>query len=316
MIARLLPVLALSLLSLCAVAQQESQYTSFMYNQQYYNPATAGARGVASLQGLYRNQWVGFDDAPTSQMLTFGTPVLGDALGFGLTLNHATKGIQDNLYASMAYNYRLKLSDEHSLRIGLQGSVQRWGIDFTDPSVVVRTGNDESIDLGNNFSTWEGNVGLGAYLQLGDYLNVGLSSPHIYRSQISADDSKRADGATVSPHVYFMADALIPLTETLDFKPAMLFKYVNGAPLDFETNLGLVYAQRIMGGVGYRAGGDGSGDALSLLAFFQLNNQLGFGAAYDIGVSDISSNTSGSIEALARFDFGSNRDDLVNPRFF
>jgi len=94
--------------------QQESQYTFFMQNELNYNPAAAGARGVASITGLYRQQWAGFDGAPTSQLLSFNSPILGESVGFGIQLNHASKGVIDNTYGSMAYNYKLKLSDDNA----------------------------------------------------------------------------------------------------------------------------------------------------------------------------------------------------------
>jgi len=296
--------------------QQESQYTFFMQNEMYYNPAAAGARGVASVTGLFRQQWAGFEGAPTSQHLSFNAPIVADALGFGIQLNHASKGIIDNTYASMSYNYKLKLSDEHSIRLGLQGSMQRWAVDFSDPSVRLRTENDNSIDLANNFSTLEGNVGFGALLELSDYFSAGVGIPHIYSSRISVDESKGQSGARIFPHVYVTASGMIPLTATLDFQPSMLVKVVQGAPTDFDINLGAVYAKKIMGGLGYRTGGDGRGESLNLLLFYQLNDQIGFGGAYDLGLSELSQQTAGSFEVMGRFDLGSQRDDLVNPRFF
>ena len=299
-----------------ALGQQESQYSSYMYNQLYYNPAYAGSRGMPTVTGLYRQQWAGFEGAPTSQMISFNSPLVSDALGFGVQLNHATKGITDNVFASMAYNYKVKLSEVHSVRLGLQGSVQRWAVDFTDESVRVRSADDQSIDLANNFSTWEGNVGLGAYLQLEDYFSAGVSVPRIYNSKISVDESKGDRGAQVSPHIYFTAEGMIPLANNLAFRPSALVKMVQGAPTDFDINLSMVYAQRVMGGVGYRVGGDGEGESINLLLFYQTSDKLGIGGAYDVGMSDLSSQTGGSFEILARFDFGSERDDLVNPRFF
>lgn len=296
--------------------QQESQYTFFMQNELYYNPAAAGARGVASVTGLYRQQWAGFEGAPTSQMVSFNAPLVADAIGFGVQLNHANKGIIDNTYASMSYNYKLKLSDIHSIRLGLQGSMQRWAVDFSDPSVRLRTENDNSIDLANNFATWEGNVGFGALLELSDYFTAGVGIPQIYSSKISVDETKGQNGARVTPHIYVTAGGMIPLSDVIDFRPTMLVKVVQGAPTDFDINLGMVYAKKVMGGLGYRTGGDGRGESMNLLLFYQLSDKIGFGGAYDIGISELAQQTSGTFEAMARFDFGSQRDDLVNPRFF
>jgi len=296
--------------------QQESQYTFFMQNELYYNPAAAGARGVASVTGLYRQQWAGFEGAPTSQLLSFNAPIVSDAVGFGVQLNHASKGIIDNTYASMSYNYKLKLSETHSIRLGLQGSMQRWAVDFSDPSVKLRTENDNSIDLANNFATWEGNVGFGALFEMSDYFSAGVGIPHIYSSKISVDENKGSQGARITPHVYVTLTGMIPLTDKLDFKPSALVKVVQGAPTDVDINLSGVYAKKIMGGLGYRTGGDGRGESLDLLLFYQITDKIGVGGAYDIGISELAQQSSGTFEVMGRFDLGSQRDDLVNPRFF
>ena len=52
-------------------AQQEAQYTQFMENKMILNPAYAGAREAPSMMLLTRNQWIGFEGAPTSQLVSF-----------------------------------------------------------------------------------------------------------------------------------------------------------------------------------------------------------------------------------------------------
>ena len=48
-------------------AQQDAQYTQYMYNTVSVNPAYAGSRGHLSIAALYRNQWLGLDGAPEPQ---------------------------------------------------------------------------------------------------------------------------------------------------------------------------------------------------------------------------------------------------------
>ncbi|WP_306354298.1 type IX secretion system membrane protein PorP/SprF, partial [Flavobacterium sp. '19STA2R22 D10 B1'] len=50
---------AILLTSLGSYAQQDAQYTQYMYNTVNINPAYAGSRGVMSIFGLHRTQWVG-----------------------------------------------------------------------------------------------------------------------------------------------------------------------------------------------------------------------------------------------------------------
>jgi len=56
-------------------AQQDAQYTQYMYNTLVVNPAYAGSRGLLSLNGLHRSQWIGVDGAPTTQTLSLHSPV-------------------------------------------------------------------------------------------------------------------------------------------------------------------------------------------------------------------------------------------------
>ncbi|WP_299801331.1 PorP/SprF family type IX secretion system membrane protein, partial [uncultured Maribacter sp.] len=66
-------------------AQQDAQYTQYMYNTISVNPAYAGSRGVLSIAALHRSQWVGLDGAPTTQTLNFHTPVSKN-VGLGLSV--------------------------------------------------------------------------------------------------------------------------------------------------------------------------------------------------------------------------------------
>ncbi|MGB0788374.1 MAG: PorP/SprF family type IX secretion system membrane protein, partial [Marinirhabdus sp.] len=67
-------------------AQQDSQYTQYMYNTQTVNPAYVGSRGVFGITGLYRNQWVGLDGAPETLNVSLNTPVgSSERLGLGVS---------------------------------------------------------------------------------------------------------------------------------------------------------------------------------------------------------------------------------------
>ena len=76
-------------------AQQEAQFTQFMYNQLYLNPGYAGARNATSLLAIYRNQWLGFEGAPETKLVSFNTPLLNNRIGLGVTISNHTQGITD-----------------------------------------------------------------------------------------------------------------------------------------------------------------------------------------------------------------------------
>ena len=66
-------------------AQQDAQYTQYMYNMNVLNPAYAGSRGALSIGMLGRTQWVGVDGAPKTATFTMHSPI-GDREGLGLSI--------------------------------------------------------------------------------------------------------------------------------------------------------------------------------------------------------------------------------------
>ena len=296
-------------------AQQETQFTQFMNNRLYYNPAYAGARGMGSLTAIYRNQWLGLEGSPQSKLLSFNTPFAGKKVGIGLTIVNYTEGIMNTWAGSMAYSYNIKVNDDTSIRLGLQGSMRYLGLDFDDPAVYVVEDNDPSFST-EMLDKYTGNFGLGIYLTHKN-LYFGLSIPHMFPNEISFNTQNQIIGAEEAPHYYMMAGTLIPLTEQIQLKPSVLFKYVNNAPFDMDLNVSMIFVNTLEAGLSYRLGGDesGFGESIDITALYKYNN-FGIGAAYDFGLSDLSEYNSGSIEILLRYDFAKERNDIANPRFF
>ena len=57
-------------------AQQDPQYSMYMFNGLYLNPAYAGSHEVISISAIYRHQWAGFEGAPRSASIGVHTPLL------------------------------------------------------------------------------------------------------------------------------------------------------------------------------------------------------------------------------------------------
>ena len=316
MIRKLFFTLLLISMTAGAYAQQEAQFTQFMYNQLYFNPAYAGARGMPSFTLIYRNQWTGFKGAPTSKLLSFNAPLFGDRVGFGLTIHNQTIGIYNNWAAVMAYSYNIRFNEETSLRFGLQGKMQYYGIDFSDPSVIVRDPTDASIKYDQSTSKYTGNFGVGMHLKI-KQMFFGIGAPAFFPSEVGFNtNSLVPQVAEESSHYYFIAGTLLPLTQNIQFKPTGLFKYVYNAPPSIDLNLSMVFNLVFTAGVSYRfTEGRSTSDSFDILALYQMNN-FAIGVAYDVPVSEVKSEKGGSFEILLRYDFIKETTDMANPRFF
>ena len=296
-------------------AQQEAHYTHFMYNNLSINPGVAGSKGHASALLLYRKQWMGFENAPESKLISFHTP-LGSRVGFGLTISNDQLGITNSWRGTMAYAYRIKIDDNTKIQIGIQGSMRYFGLDFNDPSVVILEGNDPSIVDNTLSKKYLGNFGAGVHLEF-KQMFFGASVPNFFPNTISLNNSNLPDLAQETPHFYVMGGALIPLSakSNIALRPSALAKIVKNAPFDLDINLSAVFNQTFIAGVSYRLGGDGAGDSVDFLLHYRINN-IGIGLSYDYTLSELTNYNKGSVEAIVIYDFVKERIDMANPRFF
>lgn len=296
-------------------AQQEAQYTNFMYNQQAYNPAFVGSRNTASFTGLHRSQWLGFEGAPSSQVLSFQTPIMRQSAGVGATVSRYQIGVSYAWFGSAAYSYNLRITQELDFRLGLQASLHYRAYEFSDPKVVTVTQNDPALNDGGFDSKYNGNVGIGMHVTYKDMFYFGASSPLLYPNSISFSDLA-SKSAEVFPHRYFTLGAAIPVGGDLELMPNVLFKWVDQAPLDAEVNFSLRYLKKVTAGLTGRVGGDKTIESIDALLFFQFQPKLGAGLSYDLATSKIRNYQSGSIELILRYDLRDEKGNLENPRYF
>jgi type IX secretion system PorP/SprF family membrane protein len=312
-------------LFLCLVthvsAQQDHQYTQFMYNKLMINPGYAGARGVPSISGIYRNQWLGFEGAPVSQIVSFHTPILSPRVGVGATVSHRTIGLGRDLLAQLAYSYDLIASNGNLLRFGVHGVARNTAVDLTKSKPVTGGIDPFSIDPSienRRVSNMSFNFGSGLYASFQDMVYFGVSMPSIIKNRYGIDQVK---GAREVQHLYIMAGGAFRVNDDLVIMPSILTKSVKNAPFDADINLSFGLKERITTGVSYRLGGDGGGESVDILMMVNLSSQLGIGMAYDFPLSQIKDYSTGSVELSAFYDLRKRETkdsklNISNPRFF
>ena len=303
------------MLGFTLMAQQEPHYTHFMYNQQLYNPAYVGSRNTPSFTALHRSQWIGFEGAPYSEVLSFQSPIMRQRAGIGGTISRYAIGVSYAWFSSAAYSYNLKLTPDLELRLGLQATLEYLGINFSDPKVVTVSQFDPSLNENRFEDDYVGNVGVGAYLTYKNMFYLGASAPQLYPNDIGLNDISNIT-AKIAPHRYLNLGAIIPASEQLDIMPNFMVKWVDQAPLSFDINFSVRYMQKVTAGVTYRAGGSGKGESVDGLVFFQVAPKFGVGLGYDYTVSKIKQYQSGTVELMMRYDLRDDKGDLENPRYF
>ena len=285
-------------------AQQDAQFTQYMYNTININPAYAGSRGVMSIFGLHRTQWVGLDGAPTTNTFSLNTPISNSNLGIGLSLVNDRIGPTTDNTISGDISYTIQMNEDYKLSFGVKASANIFNLD-TDKLTPAQA-NDPNLQNFNN--KFKPNIGAGVYLH-SDKLYLGLSVPNFL------EDSKYNDNDVAvfqeRMNFYFIGGYVFDVSPSIKFKPAVLTKMVTGAPLQVDASANFLFFDKLMLGGAYRWDA-----AVSALAGFQITDGLFIGYSYDMETTQLRRYNSGSHEVFLRFELFNKVSKMVSPRFF
>lgn len=301
------PIVILVLLMLMGYAvnaQQDPQYTQYMYNQAVLNPAYAGSKESLSMVALYRNQWTGFDGAPKTITFSGHSPV-GERVGLGLSVISDQHGPirENNIYAD--FSYTIPLGNDLKLAFGAKAGATIHDRNLQSDVVTVDPGDPL---FSENISSTTPNVGLGAFFYSEKYY-VGLSMPNILNS-VHLDRNGAQYGSEVQ-HYFVTAGYVFQLSTNTKFKPSFMVKSSFEAPTSFDLNANFLFYDRFELGASYR-----NEDSISGLIGFAFTPNLRLGYAYDHILTDISEAGRSSHEVFLQFDVNFPKKVSRSPRFF
>lgn len=301
-------------------AQQDPQYTQYMYNTQVVNPGYAGSKDVLSFGLLGRTQWVNFEGAPKTGTFTIDTPIgLMENMGLGLSIVHDEIGPATESNINIDYAYRISTSETGKLSFGIKAGIDVLDVDFSKLNIPIEGQGD--IFENNIDNQLQPQIGAGVYYYTNKFY-AGLSVPnflttkHFDESNIDTivNDPSSVAGQTTAAerlHYFFIAGYVFDLSDNLKFKPATLVKAVNGSPLQWDFSANFLINEKFTLGASYRWSA-----ALSAMAGFQVSEAIFIGLGYDYQTTDLETYSDGSYEIMIRFDIFSNPERIVAPRFF
>ena len=285
-------------------AQQDAQYTQYMYNTINVNPAYAGSRGVMSIFGLHRTQWVGLDGAPVTNAVSINTPLNNSNLGLGVSLVNDRIGPTTENQFSADLSYTIQTNDTYKLSFGIKATGNLFNLDASklnpaDPS------DDYLQNIGSEFSP---NFGAGVYLH-SDKLYLGLSVPNFLQDTKYSDNDLAVYKERLN--YYAIGGYVFDISSGVKFKPAFMTKIVTGSPLQLDVSGNFLIQDKLTLGVAYRWDA-----AVSALAGFQITDGLFIGYGYDLETTKLRRYNSGSHEIFLRFELFNKYSKMVSPRFF
>lgn len=322
---------ALCVLTWSAKAQQNVQFSQYVFNMLSVNPAYAGYKGDWYLNGIYRKQWVDFPGSPSTGGISIDglTNASNDKVGVGLQLMFDRLGPQEILSAYGNYSYRIPLDDEDTRRlcIGIGGGITQYSIDGAALKYVDEV--DEAMPVGKT-SVIIPDARFGIYYYTPKFY-VGASVMDLF--SLYTDNTRYYWGnhnyKTIrkTQHLYVTAGYLLDLSENLKLKPSIMVKEDFKGPTNLDINAFLLIAEKLWVGASYRTGiriWDKSHldrnldplDAASGIVEFYATPQLRIGYSYDLTINKLASYQQGSHEISVGFLFNSKKSRVMSPRYF
>lgn len=299
-------------LSTIVSAQQDPQYTQYMYNTQVVNPAYAGSRGMLSFGLLGRSQWVGIDGAPKTLSFTTNSPIgTQKRMGIGLDLVLDEIGPVTESNINIDYSYTIYLSKINKLAFGIKAGIDLLNIDYNKLNIDDMSDARFQNNIENKLDP---QIGCGIFFN-NDVFYLGLSVPNFLTTRYYDENNLISGGSDViaseRQHFFLISGYVFSLNDNIKFKPATFIKAVSGSPLQWDISANFLFNDKFTTGVAYRWDA-----AVSALVGFNINENIMIGAAYDYQTTDIQDYSDGSYELILRFDIFNKEKKTISPRFF
>ena len=284
-------------------AQQDPQYTQYMYNLSVLNPAYAGSKETMNVGLLHRNQWTGFDGAPKTSSLFFHTP-WGEKTGIGVSaiIDEIGPVEETNIFAD--YSYTISIADGHKLAFGLKAGATLHQVGLIDLDLI--TSGDQAFS--SNSSETFLNFGTGVFYYTDNYY-LSLSIPNILKGEHL--DANGVMYGNEKSHFFIAGGYVYDLNNNVKIKPSFFVKTAFDAPISYDVNLNAKFYNHFELGASYRLD-----DSFSGLINVDVTPWMQVGFAYDSVVSEINTVAPTSYEAFIIFDIFPQPKALRSPRFF
>lgn len=321
----------MSILSIgVSYAQQDPQYTQFMYNKLPQNAAYTGSREALSIRALYRDQWSGNKNggtfkAPKTASVSIHSPLKNEHFALGFFYVNDRLGQEHKNQFNVTYAYRINLGKKIKLSMGLNTGIYWYKYNAMDE---IATDPGDPV-LQENVSRVLPDVGAGLYLYHPNFY-VGTSVPNFIKGDLS--NKNQTSDAKRTPHITTMAGGVIPLGKAKNFflRPQIQYRYlatskkVSSIPHTFDFNLSLLIYNRVNIGAQYRTsfGNKNNGvkltnpDSFDVLLEVWPTKQLLIGYAYDYTLTKLANFNRGSHEIIIGYDLKMEKKKVITPRYF
>jgi len=305
---RILLILTL-LTALKGFAQQDPQYSLYMFNPLGVNPGYAGSREALSGVLVHRSQWVGLEGAPVTQAFSVNSPLKIKSMGVGLNVTNDKIGPKNIITATAVYAYRIKVG-AGKLAFGLRGGIQNYNynwdmIEYKDkedqiPNTAVGSFVIPTFDFGLYYNT--------------NTFYAGVALEHMNEAQFSFTKAmtETNNGAQVYSHITGTIGKAFVINNELILKTSTLIRSDRQGNGNIDVNGSILINKTLQFGLTLN-----TRKSIIILAEYNISKVFRMGYAYDHNYSDLTQTTgSGSHEIFVGYDFNLSKTRVTSPRYF
>ena len=281
------------------MAQQYPLFTNYMLNDYGFNPAIAGCNNYWDARAIYRSQWTGIEGAPKTQIVSLHGPV--DSLrriGVGGYFFNDSAGKLKRTGGTATVSYGIELPGLGQLRAGLGLNAFRFSLNNPDQSTI---GTIDPL-LADGMATTVTDLSAGLLFHLHNGIYLGISAPQILNRKLDLTDDE-APNRELIPHYYLMAGYRRQVNEKLALEPAILVKYTDAAPVQFDFSLRAFLNQKFWIGGTFRKDAAATG-----MVGYEVSPAITLAYAYDLTTNDLKEASASSHEITLGFKFGLPKD--------
>lgn len=298
-------------------AQQDYQFSMYMFNRYVLNPAYGGALEATNITGLGRAQWVGIDGSPSTATLSINGYSQKLHGGLGAYVVNDKLGSWGTLGLKASYSYIANFSERAKLNIGVGGGIYQKTLDGTnfvynqdngiDPTLPTGINNQlvPDLDAGLYFHLLRKNNTSSAYPQ--DAFYLGASVGHILEPKLSDLVETTSNQTDLSRSINAMVGGSIDLSPTVVLSPSANFR-LTGPTYQVDVNAN-IYVSPMVFGLSHRLG-----DSFTGIVGFNASTYLFMAYSYDYTLSQLGSFTTGSHEIIVSYTFPSKYKNLAPKR--
>jgi len=280
-------------------AQQLPLYSQYMFNHMLINPAVTGSTEGIDLKLLARQQWVGIDKGPSTQLISGHTSLVNGTMGVGGIIFADRFGPETKIGLQGNYSYIIPVFGESAkLAFGLSLQVFQYQMNYADLTYLDL--DDPELNF-NKENAWLPESDFGIYLYSENYF-AGISGNQLLELPVKIGTSylDRNNTSTLSRHYHLLGGYMFKLNADFSIEPSVLLKTTFKSPFQADVNVRGVYRNDYWLGFSYRTDGD-------IIALIGMSyKEFVFGFAFDYATSKLSNFQAGTFELMFGYDIPSN----------